>query len=789
MRFSRRCFLPFGPARVIVAIVTVGFASVFWTTAARAQYRAPEWLTKTEVTLPVRGQSSAGSRASGQVAPGQVIGGQPFRATLTLAHLFELGSAKLTLQLQSTTGPLAASRRLQLRLFPVERHLGADQALGIEVPVEFPQGQSVITIERLFPKWSVGDTFVVELVEDGLALPGYSTEVGSPLPGYALQNPVSVLPSDVRLDVLLIETEAEMPPPAPIRTPVVPEVLCFWRSLPPAALPSDWRLLRDVDCIAVAFSRLEQLTAESTDAVTKRQWDAVRDWVLMGGCLLVLESPDTSTLETTLGVTLLSTPEEQLGTSEDRIGYLKQVNAVAKDARGTLQAMDEWFEARLEQASGSSEGVPRFAPARVSSDSLLSGEMIQATEAWLQQQHAYFDQFQAAWLAGQGYQAGGGLVIGLPGKAIHAPHAFDVLHRLADYRVSTTLTRAIDPLMGSGRNSRWLIPGVAEPPVYTFISILTLFVLLVGPVAYRWTTRGHRSHLMFLIAPTLAALTTVSMFTYSILADGFGTKGRVRQITWVDGRSGHAVERTWMTLFAGISPREGLDFDADAEVLPYPGGGTHWKQLPHEIRDVRTVVTVDGQTQHFSGSALPSRTQAQFISHRVRHQLGRLTIGELAPFDSADPESVNATLTLENSFPFELRGVVARSDDGRYWMLDSIAAGAREQAAWVADSLTVSNRLGELLNAYPLKQIGTVSGNSQRGQQIRDLVSYLNQQVRVGSTQHEGFFEDWLVYQLRVKSELPPGVFIGICAPSADVIPVQGCELFDSVRYVMGTLK
>ena len=106
---------------------------------------------------------------------------------------------------------------------------------------------------------------------------------------------------------------------------------------------------------------------------------------------------------------------------------------------------------------------------------------------------------------------------------------------------------------------KWLVPGVAQPPVYVLVTLLTIFVILVGPVAYRRTTKAGRGHLMFVIAPVLAVVTTVSMFAYGLAADGVSTIARIRQITWVDGATGAAGERVRATYFAPISPGDGLN--------------------------------------------------------------------------------------------------------------------------------------------------------------------------------------------------------------------------------------
>ena len=107
-----------------------------------------------------------------------------------------------------------------------------------------------------------------------------------------------------------------------------------------------------------------------------------------------------------------------------------------------------------------------------------------------------------------------------------------------------------------------------QPPVYALVGFLSVFIVVVGPIAYRRTSKSGRTHLMFVIAPALALFTTASMFAYGIVVDGFSTVGRMRQVTWVDGATGNAGERVLETYFAPISPRDGVSFPGDAEVFP-----------------------------------------------------------------------------------------------------------------------------------------------------------------------------------------------------------------------------
>jgi hypothetical protein len=297
---------------------------------------------------------------------------------------------------------------------------------------------------------------------------------------------------------------------------------------------------------------------------------------------------------------------------------------------------------------------------------------------------------------------------------------------------------------------------------------------------------------MFLIAPTLALLTTVSMFAYSILADGFGTLARVRQVTWLDGASGDAAERTRLTLFSGISASEGLRFDAQDELLPYPSGTSlGWRSLPFEVDNVRLSLTVDGKSQRFSPAILPSRTQSQFVSHRIRRGLGHVSVSGGKPAAAVGSGSASglATVTVHNALPFPLRELTVRTDDGRYWSVEQIGPDTSSPADRIPSLQETSKRLGNLYNRF--RMIGAV-GRTQRGsrgQEIRDLTSYINRQVELDTAITDGVFEAWLHDRLFVRGELPAGSFVAIAAPSSDVIPVDEARPVESVRFVMGTLR
>jgi hypothetical protein len=375
------------------------------------------------------------------------------------------------------------------------------------------------------------------------------------------------------------------------------------------------------------------------------------------------------------------------------------------------------------------------------------------------------------------YSVGVGLIVQFSENSI-APVAATFAQTFP-IRSSQLVRTGVDPILGDSRFDYWTVPGVAQPPVYTFMGLLTAFVILVGPIAYRYTTKRGRGYLMFAIAPILAFATTLAMFAYGIFADGFGTHARIRQLTYVDGASGHGGERIRSTYFSGIRPQDGLQFGSDAIVLPYRDSyGTSWENLLSQSSTGTNLVEVQSDVQNFASSFLPSRRQEGFVITRPRRSIGRLRIDT----------SVPPVATSE--FDFDLRDVVVRDSQGKDWFVDSIPAGASVSCYAPKQKMDVSKRLGGIYNDHSLTDSVTRSRNngSVNTQETRDLVAVLNQIVGATSVVLGGSFENYLVNLIKNNPTLPDGSFAGLADVSPDAVAVKDATLKKSIRYVFGSL-
>lgn len=370
--------------------------------------------------------------------------------------------------------------------------------------------------------------------------------------------------------------------------------------------------------------------------------------------------------------------------------------------------------------------------------------------------------------------------------------------------ISPTLRRGIDAVTSGQRFDDWKIPGISEPPVYTFIGFLTSFFVCVGPLTYWRAKRIGRTYLVFAIAPILAIVTTIAMFSYGIIADGFASVARIRQITWVDGTSKQGVERIRSTYFAGVEIQDSLQFPFQAEVFPFiDHGGATWKKIAEHAPSKLGTVILDQQTQEFAPSFLPPRVQRQFISHHPRPQIGCLSIRHSS--SKAPDPILNTPVNLEysnrekplvpivtNHFDFHLKSLIFRDKEGWHWHVPTLPPG-KESLAVLLTSADASKKLGQLyITNRPIGAAKNSTNPNRRSYRdtsgLVDFPLYISQEINSKEKQLNGKMETWLQNRLLLLGELPVSHFVATTDVSDDAIAIENCEIQSSVHYVIGTL-
>jgi hypothetical protein len=208
-----------------------------------------------------------------------------------------------------------------------------------------------------------------------------------------------------------------------------------------------------------------------------------------------------------------------------------------------------------------------------------------------------------------------------------------------------------------------LVPGVGLAPVTEFRVLITVFVLLIGPVNYWLLKRWRRLHLLVLTVPLAAVLLTTALFGYAVVADGFGTTVRAHSFTTLDQRTGEAACWSRLSYYSGLAPRSGLRMPADVVIYPI-NPAWNASSMDAKLGSERDLIW-DGEEARLTRGWLRSRTPTQFLTIRSRNTPHRL---ELA----AGGGKLRATNRLGTTVDFAL--VVDRA--GELWIGNELSAGS-----------------------------------------------------------------------------------------------------------------
>lgn len=153
----------------------------------------------------------------------------------------------------------------------------------------------------------------------------------------------------------------------------------------------------------------------------------------------------------------------------------------------------------------------------------------------------------------------------------------------------------------------------------------------------------------------------------------------------VDQQAAESVTTTRVSLYSGLAPSGGLQFQADTAVYPV------W---PNQYDTGFESGSVDWTNQQSLETGwLKSRTRTQFQTVAVSDQRGRLTIS--APSRGA--------LEVSNGFEYELEQLVVRASDGRLYYGENIRADSKAtlQEATTKQTSQISSLIREKQPSLP----------------------------------------------------------------------------------------
>ena len=239
------------------------------------------------------------------------------------------------------------------------------------------------------------------------------------------------------------------------------------------------------------------------------------------------------------------------------------------------------------------------------------------------------------------------------------------------------------------RGFRVPIPGVDRVPARTYLSILIVFSLIVGPVNYWFLKRKGQQVLLVLTAPLVSAVFILLLAGYVIAGEGIGVRGRVVSFTMLDQVRHQAATRASVSLYAaGMAPRGGLRFSRDLAVFPLGRDG-------NGARESFTLDLSDGQ--RFL-SLVQARSPSNFEQVAFRAARERLTFSRAGNGVSV-ANGLGATVTTllykDGQQVYRLAGPLAAGATG------TLSTGALDPLQIVPSGVPSSGRLMYLIHNQP----------------------------------------------------------------------------------------
>jgi hypothetical protein len=233
----------------------------------------------------------------------------------------------------------------------------------------------------------------------------------------------------------------------------------------------------------------------------------------------------------------------------------------------------------------------------------------------------------------------------------------------------------------------FLIPGVGQAPVISFLLLVSLFAIAIGPLNYILLRRAKRLYLLLITVPLGALVVTGGLFTYALFTDGLSVRLRARSVTQIDQPAGRAVSWSRQSYYAALAPARGLTFPEDCTVF----------SIEHQPGRVRSSEPrnklVWRDEQHLEEGYLGARTTNQFMVLRSTTAVQRLDVRE--------GSSVREPLQVTNHLQASLAYLLLRDSQGRYWTTDELSDGGASAELSETTVEVARERLKVLLGENP----------------------------------------------------------------------------------------
>lgn len=400
--------------------------------------------------------------------------------------------------------------------------------------------------------------------------------------------------------------------------------------LAPESLPSEWLAYTNFDVLIIAREVLAEVTNE--------QRQALRTWLHMGAVLCVYDAGEDfsqlSQLEQLLELEPVDPDAVHRGwSSPAKTDFHVTVDALARNGQNAVQY--QYVNGTMVPLAAPSPPVPPVAPEK---PTFVTRR------------------------AGRGKLAAIAAADPFPGQPAEWSWMFNSIpsnHWLKYQRVG------VSQYQDNHHFWDFLIEGIGRAPVKSFLGMITLFVVLIGPANYWLLFRRRKLYLLLVTVPAGAALVSVSLFLFAIVADGLGTRLRLRSYTELDADRGEY--RTWsrQTYYAGLTPSGGLTFPAESEVIRVEHRPTKFAGSEDRSRHM-----VWGEDQHLVAGYFQPRTMSQFVVIERADTEARVLVRE----------SAEKPPTVRNELGVDIERAALRDSRGDLFEVVNLRSGEEQLA-------------------------------------------------------------------------------------------------------------
>jgi hypothetical protein len=197
-------------------------------------------------------------------------------------------------------------------------------------------------------------------------------------------------------------------------------------------------------------------------------------------------------------------------------------------------------------------------------------------------------------------------------------------------------------------------------PVRGLFVFMFLFVILIGPINLYWLARINRRLWLLWTVPVFSLVTSVLLFGYMAITEGWRGHLRAFAITVLDEPSQRAASIGWLGYYAPTTPGGGLHFSVDTELSP------HFNSEFRHYREARQAATMDWtEDQHLDSGWLVAKVPLHFCVRRNEKRQERLI---------ARRES--DSIRVVNGLKADIATLWLADKDGKLWKAENVRAGA-----------------------------------------------------------------------------------------------------------------